>query len=99
MLRFLKPPDKSIVELLRLYKAQQYGSIIQILKGNKSVFSKDSWNIKTHNDKETVFNSIKQVFNIIESESKTIADLIRGLSNVHLLNEASVFSIYLWCRL
>ena len=77
-----------IVELLRLYKAQQYGSIIQILKGNKSVFSKDSWNIKTHNDKETVFNSIKQVFNIIESESKTIADLIRGLSNVHLLNEA-----------
>lgn len=82
-----------IVELLRLYKAQQYGSIIQILKGNKSVFSKDSWNIKTHNDKETVFNSIKQVFNIIESESKTIADLIRGLSNVHLLNEAYLSGI------
>ena len=76
-----------VVELLRLYKAQQYGSVIQILKGNKSVFSKDSWNIKTHNDKETVFNSIKQVFNIAESETKTIADLIRGLANVHLLNE------------
>ena len=82
-----------IVELLRLYKAQQYGSIIQILKGNKSVFSKDSWNIKTHNDKKTVFNNIKQVFNIIESESKTIADLIRGLSNVHLLNEAYLSGI------
>lgn len=82
-----------IVELLRLYKAQQYGSIIQILKGNKSVFSKDSWNIKTHNDKETVFNSIKQVFNIIESENKTIADLIRGLANVHLLNEAYLSGI------
>lgn len=82
-----------IVELLRLYKAQQYGSIIQILKGNKSVFSKDSWNIKTHNDKETVFNSIKQVFNIIESENKTIADLIRDLANVHLLNEAYLSGI------
>ena len=82
-----------IVELLRLYKAQQYGSIIQILKGNKSVFSKDSWNIKTHNDKETVFNSIKQVFNIIESENKTIADLIKGLANVHLLNEAYLSGI------
>ena len=77
-----------IVELLRLYKAQQYGSVIQILKGNKSVFSKDSWNIKTHNDKETVFNSIKRVFNIAESENKTIADLIRGLADAHLLNEA-----------
>ena len=42
---------------------------------------------------ETVFNSIKQVFNIIESESKTIADLIRGLSNVHLLNEAYLSGI------
>ena len=77
-----------VVELLRLYKAQQYGSVIQILKGNKSVFSKDSWNIKTHNDKETVFNSIKRVFNIAESENKTIADLIRGLADAHLLNEA-----------
>lgn len=82
-----------VVDLLKLYKAQQYGSIIQILKGNKSIFSKESWNIQTHNDKETVFNSIKQVFNIIESESKTIADLIRGLSNVHLLNEAYLSGI------
>ena len=77
-----------VVELLRLYKAQQYGSIIQILKGNKSVFGKDSWNIKSHNDKETFFNSIKQVFNIAESENKTIVDLIRGLADAHLLNEA-----------
>lgn len=77
-----------VVELLRLYKAQQYGSVIQILKGNKSVFSKDSWNIKTHNDKETVFNSIKQVFNIAESETKTIANLISCLADAHLLNEA-----------
>ena len=77
-----------VFELLRLYKAQQYGSIIQILKGNKSVFSKDSWDIKTHNDKETVFNSIKQVLSIAESENKTIADLIRGLADAHLLNEA-----------
>lgn len=82
-----------VVDLLKLYKAQQYGSIIQILKGNKSIFSKESWNIQTHNDKETVFNSIKQVFNIIESERKTIADLIRGLSNVHLLNEAYLSGI------
>ena len=82
-----------VVDLLKLYKAQQYGNIIQILKGNKSIFSKESWNIQTHNDKETVFNSIKQVFNIIESESKTTADLIRGLSNVHLLNEAYLSGI------
>lgn len=81
-----------VVDLLKLYKAQQYGNIIQILKGNKSIFSKESWNIQTHNDKETVFNSIKQVFNIIESESKTIADLIRGLSNVHLLNEDNMLN-------
>lgn len=82
-----------VVELLRLYKAQQYGSVIQILKGNKSVFSKDSWNIKTHNDKETVFNSIKQVFNIAESETKTIADLISCLADAHLLNEAYLSGI------
>lgn len=37
--------------------------------------------------------SQKEVFNIIESESKTIADLIRGLSNVHLLNEAYLSGI------
>lgn len=77
-----------VVELLRLYKAQQYGSIIQILKGNKSVFSKDSWNIQTHNDKGMVFNSLKRVFNIMESEDKTIADLISCLADAHLLNEA-----------
>lgn len=82
-----------VVELLRLYKAQQYGSIIQILKGNKSVFSKDSWDIKTHNDKQTVFNSIKRVFNIAESENKTIADLIRCLADAHLLNEAYLSGI------
>ena len=78
-----------IVELLRLYTAQQYGSIIQILKGNKSVFSKDSWNIKTHNDKETVFNSIKQVFNIIESE-KTKGEIF---VSPDLLNEAYLSGI------
>ena len=82
-----------VAELLRLYKAQQYGSIIQILKGNKSVFSKDSWDIKTHNDKQTVFNSIKRVFNIAESENKTIADLIRCLADAHLLNEAYLSGI------
>lgn len=77
-----------VVDLLKLYKAQQYGSIIQILKGNKSIFSKDSWNIQTHNDKETVFNSIKRVFSIMESKDKTIADLIRCFADAHLLNEA-----------
>jgi len=82
-----------VVELLKLYKAQQYGSIIQILKGNKSIFRKDSWNIQTHNDKETVFNSLKRVFNIMESEDKTIADLINCLVDAHLLNEAYLSGI------
>lgn len=82
-----------VVELLKLYKAQQYGSIIQILKGNKSIFSKDSWNIQTHNDKEMVFNSLKRVFNIMESEDKTIADLISYLADAHLLNEVYLSGI------
>lgn len=82
-----------VVELLKLYKAQQYGSIIQILKGNKSIFSKYSWNIQTHNDKETVFNSLKRVFDIMESGDKTIADLISRLANAHLLNEAYLSGI------
>lgn len=82
-----------VVDLLKLYKAQQYGSIIQILKGNKSIFSKESWNIQTHNDKETVFNSLKRVFNIMESKDKTIADLIICLADAHLLNEAYLSGI------
>lgn len=82
-----------VVDLLKLYKAQQYGSIIQILKGNKSIFSKESWNIQTHIDKETVFNSLKRVFNIIESKDKTIADLIICLADAHLLNEAYLSGI------
>ena len=82
-----------VVELLKLYKAQQYGSIIQILKGNKSSFSKDSWNIQTHNDKEKVFNSLKRVFDIMESGDKTIADLISRLADAHLLNEAYLSGI------
>lgn len=82
-----------VVELLKLYKAQQYGSIIQILKGNKSIFSKDSWNIQTHNDKEKVFNSLKRVFDIMESGDKTIADLISRLADAHLLNEAYLSGI------
>lgn len=82
-----------VVELLKLYKAQQYGSIIQILKGNKSIFSKDSWNIQTHNDKETVFNSLKRVFDSMESGDKTIADLISRLADAHLLNEAYLSGI------
>lgn len=82
-----------VIELSRLYKAQQYGSIIQILKGNKSIFSKVGWNIQTHNDKETVFNNIKRVFNIMESEDKTIADLISCLADAHLLNEAYLSGI------
>lgn len=77
-----------IAELSRLYNEQKYGSIIQILKGNKSIFSKDSWNIQTHNDKKKVFKSIKQVFEMLGSEDKTIADLISCLADAHLLNEA-----------
>lgn len=77
-----------VVDLSRLYKAQQYGKIIQILKDNKSIFSKSSWSIQTHHDKEKVFNSIKRVFDILSSEDKTIADLISCLVEAHLLNEA-----------
>ena len=82
-----------VVVFLKLYKAQQYGSIIQILKRNKSIFSKESWNIQTHNDKETFFNSLKRVFNIMESKDKTIVDLIICLEDAHLLNEAYLSGI------
>lgn len=82
-----------VVELSRLYKAQQYGKIIHILKGNKSIFSKDSWNIQIHNDKERVFNSIKRIFDILNNEDKTIADVIRYLVEAHLLNEAYLSGI------
>lgn len=82
-----------LVDLSMLYKTQQYGRIIRILKGNKSIFSKNSWNIQTHNDKEKVFISIKRVFDILRSEDKTIADLISYLADAHLLNEAYLSSI------
>lgn len=82
-----------VVELSRLYEAQQYGRIIQILKGNRSIFSKDSWNIQTHDDKEKIFNSLKRVFNILRSKEKTIADLISCLADAHLINEAYLSGI------
>ena len=82
-----------IVELSRLYEAQQYGRIIQILKGNKSIFSKDSWFIQTHNDKESVFNNLKQVFGILRSEDKDIVDLINYLADARFLNDAYLSGI------
>lgn len=82
-----------IVELSRLYKAQQYGRLIQVLKSNKSMFSKDSWNIQTHIDKKKVFNSIKQVFMTLKSEDMTIDDLITSLAGAHLINETYLSGI------
>ncbi len=82
-----------IVDLAKLYDAQQYGRMIQIMKKNRSIFSKDSWNIQTHSDKEKTFNRIKPVFSILRSDGKTIADLISYLADTHLLNETYLSGI------
>lgn len=82
-----------VVELSKLYKAQQYGTIIQVLKGNKAIFNKDSWSIQVHKDKETLFSRIKQVFDVLWNEDKTILDLINCFADANLLNEAYLRSI------
>lgn len=76
-----------VVELYVFYCKQQYGKIIQTLKSCKAIFSKESWYIQTHNDKDRVFNNLKLIFSILDSKDKTIFDLIKSLSDAHLLNE------------
>lgn len=76
-----------VAELARIYKTRKYGMIVQVLKSNKAVFSKESWTIQSHTDKEKVFKNINTVFSVLENKENTISDLIDSLIATHLLNE------------
>ncbi|MDL2238464.1 UvrD-helicase domain-containing protein, partial [Christensenellaceae bacterium OttesenSCG-928-K19] len=74
-----------IVDMAGDYQAQQYGLIVQTLKAYKSMFCKDSWHIRTHDDKQKLFNKLKEVFVVFEDETKTIADLLTILSDASIV--------------
>jgi DNA helicase-2/ATP-dependent DNA helicase PcrA len=77
-----------IVDMAGHYQTQQYGLIVQTLKAYKSMFCKDSWHIRTHDDKQKLFNKLKEVFAIFEDETKTIADLLTMLSDASIVENA-----------
>ena len=76
-----------MVELKSYYQTRQYGRIIQTLKSYKSIFSRESWLIQTHNDKEKVFKNLKNVFSIFDNEDMKVSDLINSIADAHLLNQ------------
>lgn len=82
-----------IVYMSCCYQKQQYGLIIQTLKANRSMFCKDSWYIKKHSDKLSLYNSLKEIFTIFKSETRSIADLLLSLENSSLVDEIYMESI------
>ncbi|WP_162800382.1 MULTISPECIES: UvrD-helicase domain-containing protein [Acetobacterium] len=68
-----------LVEMVDNYQTQKYGLIVQTFKSYKSIFCEDGWYIKTHSDKQRLFNILKEIFDVFQDESKTISELLTVL--------------------
>ena len=82
-----------IVDIFRCHQLQKYGLIIQTLRDNKTIFCKDSWYIKEHRDKQTLFNNLKVIFSAFEDETKTIGDLLTALIDTAMVNNSYIEGI------
>jgi len=50
-----------IMDMRVSYQAKQFGVVIQSLKKYKPMFSKESWHIKSHTDKENKFKNLSTI--------------------------------------
>ena len=82
-----------IMDMRSNYQIQQFGLIIQNLKKHRSIFSKESWHIKSHGDKVRLFNNFNTIFALFEDRSKTIANLLSALENTSIIDPTYLESI------
>lgn len=76
-----------VVRMAKNFQKGQYGSIIQTLKSNKSMFCQETCGIKNHSDKIQLFQNLTSVFTVIHDETKTISDLLLSLEETSLADE------------
>jgi DNA helicase-2/ATP-dependent DNA helicase PcrA len=75
------------------YRALQYGVVVQTLKAYKSMFCRESWNIRAHGDKQRFLDNLKGVFDVFHDESKTISDLLDKLVKASVVEMAYIEGI------
>ncbi|MGM9606120.1 MAG: hypothetical protein ACI3XJ_01300 [Oscillospiraceae bacterium] len=76
------------------FQKGQYGLIIQTLKSNKSMFCKETCDIKKHSDKTQLFQKLTLVFAAIQDETKTISDLLLSLEKTSLVDKTYVENVF-----
>lgn len=76
-----------VTRMTKDFQKGQYGPIIQTLKSNKSMFCRETCDIKNHSDKIQLFHNLALVFAVIQDETKTISDLLLSLMGTSLADE------------
>lgn len=87
ILRFLY----CIMEMYSCYKKRQYGVIIQIIKANgksnsSPMFSRESTLITNHIDKQRIYDSLKQLFDDLDTDMP-ISDFLNRAKDTCLFND------------
>lgn len=82
-----------VVRMAKNFQKGQYGSIIQTLKSNKSMFCQETCGIKNHSDKIQLFQDLTLVFTVIHDETKTISDLLLSLEETSLTDKTYVGNV------
>ena len=87
LLRFLY----CVMELCSCYKKRQYGVIIQIINANTKsnsspMFSRQSTLITKHSDKQRIYDSLKRLFDELDTDMP-ISDFLNRAKDTGLFNE------------
>lgn len=82
-----------VVRMAKDFQKRQYGSIIQNIKSNKSMFCQETCSIKSHSDKIRLFQDLTLVFSVIQDGTKTISDLLLSLEETSLADRTYVGNV------
>ena len=82
-----------VVRMAKDFQKRQYGSIIQNIKSNKSMFCQETCSIKSHSDKIRLFQDLTLVFSVIQDGAKTISDLLLSLEETSLADRTYVGNV------
>ncbi len=80
-----------IMEMYSCYKKRQYGVIIQMIKekaktNTSAMFSRQSTFITNHSDKQRIYDSLKQLFDALDTDMP-ISDFLNRARDTGLFNE------------
>jgi len=75
-----------IMYLVDCYQARKYGLIVQTLKAYK-MFCSDVWQIRSHGEKQKLIDNLKNLFNVLKSDSAVIGDLLNKLDELFFIDK------------